>query len=141
MDFDKPNKYVFNILRVDRFSWMFDHKDATEMHRILIIGGVFAFLATLGSLGFALGGGAGIAVSQKGRAFMPNSVQIETGEKATIHNDDEYIHHVFIDSPDFHFDSGEQRIGQTVEITFTVPGTFRVLCAIHPKMRLDVTVK
>ena len=111
------------------------------MHRILVMGGVVAFLATLGSLDFALGAGGGIAVSQKGRAFMPRSVQITAGETATIHNDDEYIHHVFIDSPDLHFDSGEQRIGQTVQITFTVPGIFHVLCAIHPKMRLDVTVK
>jgi plastocyanin len=120
---------------------MVHSKDAKEMHRILVMGGVVAFLATLGSLGFALGAGGGIAVSQKGRAFMPRSVQITAGETATIHNDDEYIHHGFIDSPDFHFDSGEQRIGQTVQITFTVRGTFHVLCAIHPKMRLDVTVK
>lgn len=113
------------------------------MNRILIMGGVAAFLATLGLLGFALGanGSGEIAVSQKGRAFMPDSLQIKAGETAVIHNDDEYIHHAFVDSTDLHFDSGEQRIGQTVRITFPVPGTFHVLCAIHPKMRLDVTVK
>ncbi|HWD58405.1 MAG TPA: plastocyanin/azurin family copper-binding protein [Stellaceae bacterium] len=111
------------------------------MRRILIALGVVALIATLGPLGFALGSGAKIGVSQKNRAFTPVSVTIAPGDTLAIHNDDEYVHQVFVDNPSFHFDSGEQDVGQTVEITFPVAGTFHVLCAIHPKMQLDVAVK
>ena len=95
----------------------------------------------LGSLGFAFGSGAQISVSQKGRAFMPGTVEINKGDTLAIRNDDEYIHQVYVSNSAFTFDSGEQDIGQTVNITFPVAGTFQVLCAIHPKMRLDVIVK
>lgn len=111
------------------------------MRRIVFALGLLAMLGGLGSFGVALGSGARIDISQKGRAFMPVSVEITPGATLAIHNDDEYMHHVFVDNPDFKFDSGEQRVGQTVEITFPVAGAFRVMCAIHPKMRLDVVVK
>ncbi|HTW51673.1 MAG TPA: plastocyanin/azurin family copper-binding protein [Stellaceae bacterium] len=111
------------------------------MRSVLVACGIAAFLATLGSLGFALGSGAEVNISQKGRAFMPASIEIDKGDTLAIRNDDEYIHQVFVASPSFSFDSGEQEIGQTVRITFPTSGTFQVLCAIHPKMRLDVVVK
>jgi len=111
------------------------------MRRILTGCGIVAFLATLGSLGFALGSGVEVNISQKGRAFLPASIEITKGDTLAIHNDDEYIHQVFVDSQSFKFDSGEQDVGQTVDITFPAAGTFQVLCAIHPKMRLDVVVK
>ena len=111
------------------------------MRRFVIVFGIVALLAILGPLGFALGSGAKIAISQKGRAFMPDTVQLSPGDTLAIENDDEYVHQVFVDSPNFKFDSGEQDIGQTVDISFPVAGTFQVLCAIHPKMRLDVVVK
>ena len=111
------------------------------MRRMLVTCGIVVLLAALGSLGFALGSGATIKISQKGRAFMPTHVEIAKGDTLAIHNDDEYIHQVYVDSPSFKFDSGEQDVGQTAEITFPVAGSFQVLCAIHPKMRLDVVVK
>jgi plastocyanin len=111
------------------------------MRGILVACGIVAFLATMGSLGFALGSGVEVNISQKGRAFMPTSVEIDKGDTLAIRNDDEYIHQVYVSSSSFNFDSGEQDIGQTVHIAFPVSGTFQVLCAIHPKMRLDVVVK
>jgi plastocyanin len=50
-------------------------------------------------------------------------------------------HHVYVDSPTMKFDSGEQPIGATVDLRFDEKGTFLVRCAIHPTMRLAVTVK
>jgi plastocyanin len=111
------------------------------MRRIMVACAVVVFVATLGPLGFALGSGARIDISQKGRAFTPASVEISRGDTLAIHNDDEYVHQVFIDSPDFKFDSREQDVGLTVEIQFPAAGTYQVLCAIHPRMRLDVVVK
>ena len=41
----------------------------------------------------------------------------------------------------FNFDSGDQGPGSRTNITFPIVGSFTVLCAIHPKMKLIVHVK
>jgi plastocyanin len=51
------------------------------------------------------------------------------------------LHHAYVDSEKFTFDSGDQKPGSITPITFTVAGEFDVLCAIHPKMRLVVHVQ
>jgi len=91
--------------------------------------------------GFVLNAESFNLVTQKGRAFNPRAVEVKAGEQIVIENDDQYVHHVFVDNAQFKFDSGEQKIGQTVSIVFSRPGDYVVLCAIHPKMRLNVTVK
>ena len=80
-------------------------------------------------------------VSQKGREFNPGALSIARGESVLIVNDDADLrHHVYIDSDKFNFDSGDQEPGTKTSILFPTAGTFKVLCAIHPKMRLVVTV-
>ena len=81
-------------------------------------------------------------VRQKGQAFNPGFLSIHHGDTVEILNDDgELIHHAYVDSKTFSFDSGDQEPGSKTDIVFSVPGDFVVLCGIHPKMRLDVTVK
>lgn len=81
-------------------------------------------------------------VTQKGQMFHPGKLSINRGDTVEIVNDDgELIHHAYVDSKTFSFDSGDQEPGSKTDIVFSVPGTFMVLCGIHPKMRLDVTVK
>lgn len=83
----------------------------------------------------------GYLVSQKGRAFQPNSLVMARGDTVTIVNDDsDLLHHVFIESDAFNFDSGDQVPGSRTPITFEKGGTFLVLCGIHPKMKLIVRV-
>lgn len=105
--------------------------------------------------GLTLAGGAGLlggvalatlapttyGVSQKGRAFEPVQLAIKRGDTVRIANDDaDLLHHLYIDSAQFNFDSGDQKPGSTISITFPVTGTFLVLCGIHPKMKLPVRV-
>jgi plastocyanin len=81
-------------------------------------------------------------VTQKGQMFNPGELSINQGDTVEIVNDDgELIHHAYVDSKTFSFDSGDQEPGSKTDIVFSVPGHFVVLCGIHPKMRLDVTVK
>jgi plastocyanin len=81
-------------------------------------------------------------VTQKGQQFNPGFLSIRRGETVRILNDDgELIHHAYVDSKTFSFDSGDQEPGSKTDIVFSVAGNFVVLCGIHPKMRLDVTVK
>ena len=96
---------------------------------------------------FGLAGAALVAaadaptISQFNRQFSPGQIQIARGTSVHIVNDDNVTHHVYIDSPGMQFDSGEQPVGKTVDLTFDKAGTFTLLCAIHPTMRLKVTVE
>ena len=81
-------------------------------------------------------------VSQKGREFRPTALSINRNEAVTIVNDDaDLLHHAYIASDKLNYDSGDQGPGSKISITFPTPGTFEVLCAIHPKMKLVVQVK
>ncbi|MDP4003629.1 plastocyanin [Methylobacterium sp. NEAU K] len=84
---------------------------------------------------------AGLFVSQKGRAFQPGNLAITRGETVTFVNDDsDLLHHAFVESDSFNFDSGDQEPGSRTPVVFTERGTFQVLCGIHPKMKLVVRV-
>jgi plastocyanin len=99
--------------------------------------GAVAALGVLTSAAFA-----DYSISQKGREFHPGEITIKRGETLQIVNDDgDLLHHAYIDSPKFSFDSGDQKPGSVTPITFAVAGDFDVLCAIHPKMKLTVHVK
>jgi len=80
-------------------------------------------------------------VSQQHRIFTPDSLTVPRGTIVHIMNDDNVTHHVFVDQPEMHFDSGEQPMGTTVDLRFDSPGTYDVQCAIHPTMHLLVKVQ
>ena len=81
-------------------------------------------------------------VSQFGRTFTPAVLTIQRGETVQILNDDgDLLHHVYLQNNQFKFDSGDQKPGSRTNIAFPITGTFTLLCAIHPKMKLVVDVK
>jgi plastocyanin len=104
----------------------------------VIFAGVVPFIAGAGVAAVA---SKEYVVSQAGRAFKPGDLKIQRGETVQIVNDDgDLLHHVYLDSDRFSFDSGDQGPGSRTNITFPLSGTFTVLCAIHPKMKLIVQV-
>lgn len=116
------------------------HQDqAIHMRKAAAIALVAVFVSGFGTLaGLAA---AQYSVSQKGRAFTPLDVALSRGDTVLIVNDDADLrHHAYIDSDKFTFDSGDQEPGSKTSIAFPVVGTFEVLCAIHPKMKLVVRV-
>lgn len=101
-------------------------------------------VAVLGALAAADAAAGAVAlhrVEQKGRAFSQPSIEIAIGDTISFSNDDEFLHQIYVRSDQFNFESAEQEPGETVDVRFTVPGSFAVQCEIHPKMRLAVTVK
>ena len=81
-------------------------------------------------------------VSQRGREFRPELLNVKQGDVVRIVNDDgDLSHHAYVASERFNYDSGDQAPGARADIAFTVAGTFNVLCGIHPKMRLVVNVQ
>jgi plastocyanin len=80
-------------------------------------------------------------VIQKGRAFSVSEITIARGDRIEFDNEDEFIHQIYVDSPEINYDSAEQPPGQMIYITFDRAGTFPVRCHIHPKMLLTVHVQ
>ncbi|MDE2228943.1 MAG: cupredoxin domain-containing protein [Alphaproteobacteria bacterium] len=106
-----------------------------------LTGGVLA-LAVFLSVVVPVAGAVNIViVSQRNRHFHPDTLIIARGTVVHVINDDRVTHHVYVDSATMKFDSGEQPVGTTVDLEFDHPGTYQVLCAIHPTMHLVVTVK
>ena len=98
-------------------------------------------LCMLGGLAWADLSPSRFQVSQRGRAFQPGEINIKRGDILQIVNDDgDLLHHAYIDSEQFSFDSGDQEPGGKLDVPFTVAGNFTVLCGIHPKMKLLVHV-
>ncbi|MGY4600518.1 plastocyanin [Bradyrhizobium sp. GM22.5] len=76
-------------------------------------------------------------ISQKDREFRPREIIIKRGETLRFVNDDgELLHHAYLSAGSFDFDTGDQQPGSQVEVVFSVPGDYTVLCGIHPKMKL-----
>ena len=101
-----------------------------------------ALLPFIGSVAWAAATSPEYVISQLGRAFRPSEVTIKRGETIEVVNDDgDLLHHVYVESDKFNFDSGDQNPGSRTSISFPASGNFTLLCAIHPKMKLVVHVQ
>jgi plastocyanin len=80
-------------------------------------------------------------IVQKGRHFSAKEIDVARADTVAFDNEDEFIHQIYVKSPNFNFESAEQPPGQFVDVKFTKAGTFTVLCEIHPKMHLTVNVQ
>ena len=118
---------------------MVSSRSVRSLCRALVV--PVAVAALVVTAGLALAADA-VVVSQKNRMFQPVALSLDRGDSIEIVNDDApLLHHAYVDTPAFSFDSGEQQPGSHTMVRFTVAGTFPVRCAIHPKMHLVVTVK
>lgn len=116
-------------------------KPVTVKRWLLSAHGAIAFAAGMLSTAAFVIAAPQIQISQKGREFNPAEITIARGEAIDILNDDgDLLHHAYIESKTFSFDSGDQKPGSRTTIAFPQPGDFTVRCAIHPKMKLLVHV-
>lgn len=106
----------------------------------IIIAAAMAAVFT-GSLALANAAPEGYLISQKKRKYTPKDITINAGETVTVLNDDLFLHHTYIKHPDMKFDSGSMEEGDQIDILFKQKGAYDVLCKIHPKMKLKVTVQ
>lgn len=79
-------------------------------------------------------------VVQKNRAFDKTALTIKAGDKIVFRNDDPFVHNVFSLTEPGSFDLGTYPQGQAKAQVFPREGKFEVECAIHPEMKLIVTV-
>jgi plastocyanin len=93
------------------------------------------------ALALPLAAGAGEhVVMQKDKAFSVKTLDVKVGDKVSFRNDDGFAHNVFSLTDAMPFDLGAYGQGQIKSVTFSKPGTFEIECAIHPDMRMVVTV-
>jgi plastocyanin len=79
-------------------------------------------------------------VHQKGRMFSSEITSVRKGQAVTFLNDDTVPHNVFSTSDGNKFDLGSQSPGASTDVTFTKAGEVEVICAIHPRMKLNILV-
>lgn len=80
-------------------------------------------------------------ITQKGKEFSERRITIAVGDTVTFLNDDGTTHNIHSNTDGAAFDLGAQAPGETLEYTCNTAGKVKVRCAIHPKMKLDVTVE
>jgi plastocyanin len=83
---------------------------------------------------------ANLTVTQKGRTFSSESITIKKGGTVTFLNDDSVPHNIMSTSQGNEFNLGSQPPGASTDVTFKEGGEVQVICAIHPRMKMTVTV-
>lgn len=81
-----------------------------------------------------------VKITQKGKQFSEKQVALKTGQDIVFVNDDNVAHNVYTIVNGKKRDLGLQKPKEEGTIAFDAPGTYRVRCAIHPKMKLVVKV-
>lgn len=80
-------------------------------------------------------------VDQKDKEFSVTEITVKPGENVVFMNSDSVTHNVFSNSKVNAFTIKVQKPGESSTIAFKEEGVTEVRCAIHPKMKLVVTVK
>lgn len=82
-----------------------------------------------------------VVVNQAGKKFDQKKITINKGDSIKFVNNDKVAHNVHSTSAGGKFDMGVQKPGTSSSHKFATAGKFKVRCAIHPKMKIKVTVK
>ena len=83
---------------------------------------------------------ANLTITQKGRLFSSESVTIKKGDTVTFVNDDTVPHNIVSTSKGNEFNLGSQPPGASTDVTFKEVGDAQIICAIHPRMKMTVTI-
>jgi plastocyanin len=82
-----------------------------------------------------------LMVDQKDKQFHPQKLKVKAGDSVKFVNSDSYFHNVFSLSDAKTFDLGSYPQGQSRSVKFDTPGVIEVECAIHPGMKMTITVE
>jgi plastocyanin len=96
-------------------------------------------LAVMASV--AVSAAAPVTVSQQGLQFSVSELAVAKGQSVIFKNDDRTAHNITVSGDGVNLNSGLQQPGVEFKVPFAKPGTYKVSCGIHPKMKLTVTVQ
>ncbi|MBI3504149.1 MAG: cupredoxin domain-containing protein [Proteobacteria bacterium] len=80
-------------------------------------------------------------VVQLDKKFAIEELTIAKGDVIVFKNEDPFTHNVYSQSPGIAFELKVQKPGESSEIAFAKEGAGEIRCAIHPQMKLKLTVK
>jgi plastocyanin len=81
-----------------------------------------------------------LTIRQKGKVFSETEISLKKGQELTFLNDDNIAHNVMSTTADNKFNLGLIAPGNATAVTFKTAGDIRVICAIHPTMKMTVKV-
>lgn len=90
--------------------------------------------------GVAVAYAADKTITQKGKVFSMTEVSLKKGETLNFLNDDNIVHNIMSTSAGNEFNVGAVKPGISTPVTFKNAGDVRVICAIHPSMKMLVKV-
>ncbi|NQV99613.1 MAG: cupredoxin domain-containing protein [Rhodospirillales bacterium] len=82
-----------------------------------------------------------ITVAQKDKKFTESKITVKVGDQITFLNEDDTTHNLYSKKGASVFDSSVMEPGAKYAIKVDKAGKFTARCAIHPKMKLRVTVE
>jgi plastocyanin len=86
---------------------------------------------------------ADLSVTQQNQTFSSSTMAVHVGDKLTFKNQDDVTHNITVkggadgDADDL----GLQKPGKSVSYSFDSKGAYRIICSIHPKMKMTVNVQ
>jgi len=84
---------------------------------------------------------ADVKVSQINKMFDPGDLTIKAGDTVHFVNNDTVTHNVFTRGSPQDFSLGSIKPGDDKPVTFSTAGIYEVRCAIHPTMKMTITVQ
>ncbi|MBL4759288.1 MAG: cupredoxin domain-containing protein [Mariprofundaceae bacterium] len=97
-----------------------------------------AFIFTLSSIAQAQD----YIINQKDKKFSQKKITIKLGEKITfVNTEDEIVHNIYSSSKGNSFEIRKQPPGSREVVEFKNKGKAKVRCAIHPKMKIKITIE
>ena len=85
---------------------------------------------------------ADLSVSQSNQTFSSSVLTLKVGDKLSFHNGDTVTHNITVKSGSGDADDlGLQKPGGVVSYKFETKGAYRVVCSIHPRMKMMVTAE
>ncbi len=88
----------------------------------------------------ALAYGRSLIVMQKDKRFDVEKLKIRPGDKVVFQNHDEITHNIYSPTKGNEFNINVQRPGASTGVTFWTEGEIEVRCAIHPKMKMTISI-
>ena len=81
-------------------------------------------------------------ITQSHTSFDVDEATVKAGDTVIFSNKDDVTHNIQVSNSDGDTDDkGLQKPGEVIKQTFTKPGEYKVHCAIHPKMKMKITVQ
>ncbi len=80
-------------------------------------------------------------ISQKGKQFSETTLSAQVGDTVVFVNDDKFAHNIYSETAGFEFNFRKQMPGEKDVLVLDKAVVFDVQCAIHPRMKMTITVK